>query len=1022
MSVTPLGARRPPLATIPAFNAAENAASSTPSSSTAQGAPPLTQSYLHHTPPSHSNAQLLAGMNPTTTSFLSGLSTGFTSPMSRIAGTEAILEPPPTENGTGDGARQNASAAASTATVATSDDILRGIYNEKLQASVRSIIMTLTTELPQDHIFLQLLADPTTLQYCKVRLGEVVEGFLYSTQAEQYHALATEFARGERDCAMLHQRIGELEAALALTSAPAQSSTPQRPGPSPLVVPSGTSVDHAYQAAQAASPWTSSPTMMPAQAAAAPTTSSVSPSIVVNPMENEEARRELLRVLEQATHDQELHRCTQALHAVSKVVDIAHDEAHYDDKYLFEGELLGELFKCVHSLLHYVDSALESQERLRFEVQEQQQHWLYGAAADNIKSINDGAVGGSAVSASHSAFASAGAKVNSAPGALLVSGCSTPRRPQVSLGNAGTALMSSAAGSRFSSVSSPTGVDPTRPIQQQRERLQRLAEQLREGQQHASQVLQALAHMECTRRREVAQLEREVAITREEAAAAALSAADGARQVKESSERLRAEHAASVASERTELRDQLADAHAQLAVTTQDVYTARRELRSTTSRAEAAEEREKNLVAELDALKAAMARRDAELQEQKADRVTRQAELTALRAAHQLNIDALQDSGRELLCLRVEGTMAGLAALYQEAKAAKAELLEREGYRPLFHRCRLAVASQKEAARHAQAQSQLAESAQVEQAVAQRGCMDTLGVLLRSMWADDAIESSLTSSSPSTVPPAPSAIHLTDGDDTTEAARGGSTASSNAAVPGAVNIRGSPCYRLPTTLPGLCTSLEYAYDNVRARHRARQQTIDLLRAELVSNDIELRAAQASEAQLRELLRAEQSKEEQWKAEMAQLSERNPMRGLLARQDTLLKAVSDERNELRRLWNRLTGDYIALEQRNGVLHARCAEKEHENARLSGLLRRGGTPTTSTGSQYRRAASYGAARVAAAIPAAASTATEAAPGPRTLATAAAQLDTSAGHPVSTRGPDSSSSSRSDSTEASSNKALE
>ncbi|KAG5506586.1 hypothetical protein JIQ42_06838 [Leishmania sp. Namibia] len=1032
MKVSPHDHRRPPLATIPVFGNAGHATSPTPSSSLAHGVPLPSQSRLRHTTSPHSNAQLLAGMSPTTASFPSGPSIDFAPPSPRVTDTEAIRESL-AENGTGDGVHQSAFDASSTAAVAaisTSDDILRGIYNEKLQASVRSIISALTTELPQDHIFLQLMADPTTLQYCKVRLAEVVEGFLYSTQAEQYHTLATELARGERDCALLHQRVEELKAALALAGSVDRSSTPQRQGFSSRGPPSGTGEDHARQTAPAASSRASlSPTVMRAPAAAARPTSSVSTSIGANPMENEEARRELLRILEQATHDQELLRCTQALQAVSKVVDVGHEEPHYDDKYLFVEELLSELYRCVHSLLHYVGGALESQERLRREVQEQQQQWLYGATADSKRAANDDAVGGNVVSADHSASASASTRCSGSPAVLLASGYSTPRPPQVSLGNAGTALMSSAVASRFSSASSLTAVNHTRPIQQQRERLQRLAEQLREGQQHASGVLQALARVESARRREVAQLERAVAAAREETAVA-ISAAEGARQASENSERLRAEHAASVARERTELRDQLADAHAQLAAATHDVHAVRRELRSTTSRAEVAEDREKDVAAELAALKVAMERRDAELKEHKADLGARQAELASLRAAHQSSVDALQDAARELLCLRVESTMVGLSALYQEAKAAKAELLEREGYRPLSHRWSIAVAAQQEAARHAQVQSLLAESAQVEQAAAQRGCMDALGVLLRSMWADDAIESALSPSPASTVTPTSTALHFSGRDNMNKALRGdssrhrrrtgsgGSTASGHKEGSGAEQTTDSHCYRLPTTLQGLCTALECAYDNVRARHRARQQTIDSLRAALVSKDIDLRATQASDAQLRELLKAEQAKEEQWKAEMLQLSEHNPMRGLLARQDTLLKAVSEERNELRRLWNQLSGDYIALEQRNGVLHARCAEKEHENARLNGMLRRGGMPATPTDSRQDDTASCGAERGPSAIATASSTAVEYVPPPPALATTAAQLDTSADRPAFIPGLGSFSPSQSHSTEASSN----
>ncbi|KAG5510551.1 hypothetical protein JKF63_06848 [Porcisia hertigi] len=986
MSATPCDSRLPPLASSSAIND-EHEIPPTPTSSPVPGAPPLTQPHLAHTPPSPSNAQLLAGVHPTIMPFLSGLSGNAASTIPKIAGTVMTLDLPTTESKNVDnkghrGELGTASTALS-ATPPTSDRILVSIYNEKLQASIRSIITTLTTELPQDHIFLQLLADPATLQYCKVRLAEVVEGFLYSTQAEQYHALATDFARGERDCALLHQRVEELEAALATARAPSRLSTPQQQGISSLRATSVIGEDRAHQSA-----------------ASAPITSSVSTSMAANPMEDEEARRELLRILEQATHDQELHRCSQALQAVSKVVDVAYEEPLYEDKYLFEGELLGELYKCVHSLLHYIDDALESQERLRCEVQEQrqQQNWRYGAAADSKKRADRGAVGGSAASTDRSASASTRRDIRGDTGVPMTSDCSTPQRPRVLLGNVGTGPMSGAVGGRPSSAPPSADVDHTRPIQQQRGRLQRLAEQLREGQQRASQALEALAQMDSARRRKVVQLERAVEAAREEAGVA-MSTAKDAQQVQKDSERLRAEHAASFASERTALRDQLADVHAQLAAAIQDAHAAQCELRSATSRAEAAEEKQNDTFAELAALQTAMVRRDAEAQQHKADRVAWQTEIIALKATYQSNIDALQDAARELLCLRVEGAMAGLSALYQEAKVAKAELLEREGYRPLSHQCSIVVAEQREAARHAQVQSQLAESAQVEQAVAQSRCIDALGVLLRSMWADDAIESSATTLFASTGAPDATATHSTDGDDAREATRGvrarhgrcsGSggtnTPSANTEVPDAASTRGSHGFRLPKTLSGLCTSLEDAYNNNRAHHRARQQTIDSLRAELVSKDIELRAAQASEAQLREQLKVEQAKEKQWKLEMLQLGEHNPMRELLARQDTLLKAVSDERNELRRLWNRLSSDYIALEQRNGTLHARCAEKEHENARLSGMLRRGGGTTTTTTNTPTSSGHHGAA--------------EAVPGaPKTmLAVTTAHLGTLADH----RGP--------------------
>ncbi|KAK7197844.1 hypothetical protein NESM_000737900 [Novymonas esmeraldas] len=889
MSVTLHNAHQLPQATRSVVAQAGHVISPTPSSTRLPyyGA-------LPSTPPSSSNAQLLAGMNPTTSSFLSGVAD---------AGVASHVE---AESTGGDATPLPPTSPAATA---SDEDALRGIYGEKLRASVHSIVATLTAELPEDHIFRQLLADPTTQQYCKVRLAEVVEGFLYSTQAEQFHTIATELARCERDCAAQQNRVEELEAALAAATALSRSPS-----------------DGMYHPPHhAAVPWLLSPSSAAASAArpaartagAAATTSPTFASVAVNPMEDEEARRELLRILDQATHDQELHRCAAALHAVARVVGATTGDQPNRDAYGSLADLLDELYACTQSLLSYVDGALESQERLRLELEAEQQRWPFSLASHSA-SAND---------------ATATAAVSGA-GAPIASAYNTPQRPQVRLGGTAPAPPSSAS-------------SHTRPIQSQRERLHRLAERLREGQQHANQVLEGLAQAEATRRREAAQLARAVATAKEEAAAAAADA----QMLSERAERLRHEHAASAASERTELRDRLADAQARLAAAVHDVHEAERERHSAASRAEAAEEREVRWKADLAALTTTLARRDTEVRERQGELAAQRAELTALTAAHQRATDAVQDAARELLCLRVERTMSGLSAVYHEAKAAKAEAMERDGYRVLSYTHCTAVAAQREAVRQAEMHLQLAESVQVEQAVAERGCVDALGVLLHAMWTDDAVELALA---PSTTTARESVV---DGGTPAQRLRqrrrsSGSNAGTSGAAAStshttaAATSASPPAGRLPSTLSGLCAALRSAYDAVRARHHATQQTVDSLRASLASRDIELSAAHASEAQLRELLKAEQAKEERWRAEMAQLTDHNPMRGLLARQDALLRAVSDERNELRRLWNQLSGDYIALEQRNGVLHARCATKEHENARLSGMLRRGDAPPGTT----------------------------------------------------------------------------
>ncbi|KPI86399.1 hypothetical protein ABL78_4550 [Leptomonas seymouri] len=895
--------------------------------------PSSSKHALHHTPPSSMAAPVLTPSAASVSATLWAFRNASAAPSPVGSAVPPTTPIPRVEGTTPEAARPPLSSTSTAAAATTSDDILRGIYNEKLHASVRSIITTLSIELPADHIFLQLLADPSTQQYCKVRMAEVVEGFLYSTQAEQYHELATELARREQDCEMQRQRIEELETALGLAVHEAQQQRKQHER--------GVDEDGSHTSRSPPTPLFHDPL---SDAAVEPSSPAPPPARPPNPMEDEEARRELLRVLEQATHDQELSRCRQALQAVTKVVAVTSEESTYEDKYLYEGELMDELYKCVHSLLMYVDGALDSQERLRWEILGQHPWIQLGREAEELPSTLPAAAAGGGT------------------GGLVASDYSTPHRPRVSIGGTvhndgsvfGSAvsshLQSTSASGRppLTAVSNATsnlhgGSHGVSEIQKRREELQQLAQKLRSGHLASRSVLEQLARGVAQHRREVAQLQRALEAARNEAAVAAVTA-DGARHAKESVERLRAESVASAAAESAELREKLADVRAQLAVAAADVEAARHEVQILTPQLRDSEKREAELLEQLSSVKAALLKKEALLREQQAERVVSQAALTELKAAHQVNVDALQDAARELLCLRVEKTMTGLSSLYHEAKATKADLLEREGYRHLCNVYSTAAAAQHEAARHALMQLQATETAQLEKAMTQQSVADALGLLLRSMWADDATEAALGNSA------AEYDAANSDGQhEHLPVTQGSTTASEVSHKEGATGtsaLHRSQKYRLPTTLSGLCSALDYAYADVRARHRARQKTIESLRTTLIGKDIELRAAQANEAQLRDLLKAERAKEEQWRAEVAQLSDNNPMRDLLVRQDALLKAVSEERNALRRQWNSLSGDYIVLEQRNGVLHARCAEKEHENARLSGMLLRNATASSST----------------------------------------------------------------------------
>lgn len=739
---------------------------------------------------------------------------------------------------------------ATTATAVTMAHVPRKIYEAKLRDSIASIMASLQQELPQDHIFQQLMADPATLQYSRVRLAEVVEGFLYSKQAEQYHQLVTELARREELCVVQAQQIQELQRALEASTA----------------------------AAEQQQPLTASPKLPPPPAVTHP-----------NPMEEEEARRELLRILEQSTVDSEYYRSSDALQAVSSVVDVAQEEPQYDDKYVYEGKLQAELYRCIHTLLRYVDGALESQERLRRDLSEQQRHYNTGTSG-------------------------------------LMSDILTPG-PSTLLSKDESVVQGEEAAEKKINGSYHSGC-----LQQKRQHLHRLTERLRDSQLLSSRVLDRLAQQEVGQQRVVDQLRRAVDVARAEATTSAAAVVQ-ARAIATTQEQRRKEEQQATSAEQEDMQEQLS-------MLRLEVQDAQRDTRAATMRAIAAEGREAELKNDLDSTKASLEQLTAELQEYREAGRSQQVEVLACRARHRDLQNALESAAREMPCLRAECAVATLEALYQDSKAVKAELMEQVGYRHHLHGLMLFSATQQEAVRRLEAQLQAAETAQLERELVQRRGVETLATLLRCMWADDAVEAALidtagTDDGKDGSVGRKETAALVNGEEPNygrssgRGSAGGSPRSSSGATV-------MPAYHVPATLSAMCNALEDAYNTVRSRHATRQTTVDQLRAALVGREIEARAAQASDVQLRDLLKAEQAKNSHWQAEMDRWSTHNPMRDLLARQDALLRDVCEERDALRKQWSSLNDDYIALEQRNGVLHARCAEKEQENGRLAGLL--------------------------------------------------------------------------------------
>lgn len=702
----------------------------------------------------------------------------------------------------------------------SAEDALRIIYGEKLRVSVQSIVEALTEELPRDHILQQLLADPHTRHYCRVRLTEVVEAFLYATQAQQYHNLAVELALRERANAVLMERIAFLQQ---------QSQRRPREAMTTTTTPThqGFSTSRMVQ-----------------------TEEEDSSSVLKNPMSDEAARRELLSFLEEATRANELERCRACLRGPEKLIAVA--QTPMGDQQDYVSRVVGELYQSVYGLLKFVDGSLESLEALRAELEQN-------------SSLNN----------SHHD-----------------STTSTPRRRMIS-------------------------VTASRSQLPERLGLQHMMDNLREAQLTTTRTLDRLAHAEEQQRREMAELEKTLEHTKGKAAAAK-AAADTARQAQWSLEARREEDTRTAALEREEALRQ----HRALQELTQELQDARRETQR-------AQDTQRTLTEELRLLQEC-----------------RSQEAVAATSAHEQALSTLQSSltkrNGELLCCQVELTVVSIEALYQESETAKLTLLQRHGYvLGLEKACATTVRHVEESLRHLQVQLQLGETAAVEQKVTQRACIDQLSSLLRRMWNDDEVIAAAVplpgERSPLMASKQPHGRASRRASSAPRPHTASPAAQAKSSAEGALvdaHSRDHAKCRLPMTLTGLATDVEHAYRKLQARYQTLHRALQEARVTIEQRDHQIQSLTAARASLQANLQEEE--EEHAQSALDVLSHQSALKELLDRQEILLQSVSEERDALQQQWRSLSADYILLEKRNGELHQRCAVKEHENARLSGML--------------------------------------------------------------------------------------
>ncbi|CAD2220496.1 hypothetical protein AGDE_13811 [Angomonas deanei] len=226
--------------------------------------------------------------------------------------------------------------------VVAAGDTLRDIYREKLQQSVDSVVQALTTEVPEDHLLLQLLADPHTESYVKVRLTEIVESFLYASQSDAYHLLALQLAEREKE-------LVDLNYVLENCSRNMDELTATKVG-----VPKSCQTDLVeYKDGLVADP---------------PIATVVPHHTSANPMEEEAARQELLAILEETAREREIERSREALHPTRQVIDMVRQLEQPTTVPISTAEVskpVLSLFKALNELVHYVDESLESLDALR---------------------------------------------------------------------------------------------------------------------------------------------------------------------------------------------------------------------------------------------------------------------------------------------------------------------------------------------------------------------------------------------------------------------------------------------------------------------------------------------------------------------------------------------------------------------------------------------------------------------------------------------------------------------------------
>ncbi|RNF23954.1 uncharacterized protein Tco025E_02691 [Trypanosoma conorhini] len=872
--------------------------------------------------------------------------------------------------------------------VARRESVLRQLYNDKLRGSISAILSALMNELPRDHIFMQLLSDATTEQYCRVRVGEVVESFLFSVQAHQYHNLASELAKREVELLTL---AGQLEEA--------QQANADAPPP-PLKSFKATQTDNRIDAGM-------NTTECPTQ----PAHGGVEPAEAA-------AQEELIALLEDVTREHELAKCRECLSAPTSLLETVQAEGNYRDKYEYLADVVGHLFRSVQGLVVYADGSLASLGSLR--------HSLHGVWGRDDGNAAD-------------AGAQTALRRRSLSGNSAAAGCSFP-----------SSVASSAAAGTSPVQPQQSPQQREAIFEEERARLEVLAAQLKYAQRHCGDVIEGLGKAQAemqrqseTREQQLEQLQQLAARNNTQELSKALKAneaalvrlreelqqsfaaeraqaqerereleqrcAQQASELQQVTEKLAAERqqlqreveergkaeqrmqAAAEAQRQSETREQQLEQLQQLAArnNAQELSKAlkaneaalvrlREELQQSFAAERAqAQERERELeqrcaqqASELQQVTEKLAAERQQLQREVEERGKAEQRMQAAAEAQRhygvtvselqrdlaAERDALQAAMRkvqeELIARRAEAVCARLESFALDAQVAKMEFLLAYGYQRAAAEQHYSLLLAKEAVRHAQTQAATEQKILREHEAATQQCYEDLRSLLECMREDDhKAEWQQREEEADTE----ARRRRVSADKSTEAYPASGT---NGGVGGAARVKAAEVeeaervvvveagaqtqallhrYGTPKTLTGVVTAMQNAYEAVQRHQRYMQSTVDAVseRGRQLQQE-----ADTLRARLEQLMADYEQQRANFKRlwnERAMWEQQDTLKGLLAKQEALLATVNLEREALQVRWSTLSEEYQALERRNSQLHERCAVKEAENARLLGYLR-------------------------------------------------------------------------------------